>query len=190
MLISLRAHGDSSGERNDVGFSARFDVAAAVRWLVTKDADRAILIHGESLGSSAAIFAAAQMPRQVRGYVLECPYRDLYTAVRNRTDHYLPWPLDWVAYAGLRTVAPVMLPNAARIAPIDYLSGIAQDVPVLFLAGGADEHARPEEAREMAARIAEHCTLLIIPGATHLNLSATDPVLYRNTLLEFLSAVR
>jgi uncharacterized protein len=33
LAISLRAHGDSTGEVNDFGFSARHDVVASVRWL-------------------------------------------------------------------------------------------------------------------------------------------------------------
>src|SRR5690606_19387304 len=32
MLISFRAHGDSTGERNDFGYSAQHDVVAAVEW--------------------------------------------------------------------------------------------------------------------------------------------------------------
>lgn len=33
LLLTVRAHGDSTGDRNDFGFSARREVAAAVAWL-------------------------------------------------------------------------------------------------------------------------------------------------------------
>ncbi len=85
----MRAHGDSSGEFNDIGYSARLDVVAAVEFLERRRPARPILIHGTSLGAAAATFAAEELGHRVHGYVLECPYRDLRTAVWNRAEKAL-----------------------------------------------------------------------------------------------------
>ena len=102
LLISLRAHGDSSGDYHDVGFSARHDVWAAVDFLEARRPGRPVVIMGTSMGAAAAVFAAGTLGRRVQGYILESPYQDLKTAAWNRTDTYLPAVLSQTAYLGLR----------------------------------------------------------------------------------------
>jgi uncharacterized protein len=92
LLVTLRAHGDSTGDRNDFGLGARHDVIAAVEWLREHHPGRDVVVWGQSVGSAAALFAAEQLGRRVRGYILECPYSDLRTAVYNRLHLRLPWP--------------------------------------------------------------------------------------------------
>src|SRR5262249_13022869 len=67
MLISLRGHGDSSGEFNDIGFSARHDVVAAVEYLEHRRPGRRIVLHGTSMGAAAAVFASAELGHRVHG---------------------------------------------------------------------------------------------------------------------------
>lgn len=81
LMLSLRCHGDSTGEFNDFGYSARHDVLAAVDWLSQHHPEKQIVVWGQSLGSAAAIFAAKQLENRVSGYIFECPYQDLHTAV-------------------------------------------------------------------------------------------------------------
>src|SRR5207245_6234762 len=100
------AHGDSSGTYNDLGYSARHDVLAAVAYLEQRRPGRPIIIQGTSLGAAAAIYAASDLGDRISGYILECPYRDVRTAVRNRTTAYLPFLVDRLAYAGLTLAGP------------------------------------------------------------------------------------
>ncbi|MFO0952780.1 MAG: alpha/beta fold hydrolase, partial [Isosphaeraceae bacterium] len=147
LLITLRAHGDSTGSFNDIGLSARLDVVAAVEFLERTRPGRPVVVFGSSLGSAAAAFASEELGPRVSGYILECPYRDLKTAVWNRTREHLPAGLNWLAYQGLVTVAPLVIGDVDRIAPVEAVGGILPGVPVLVLAGGRDPKARPEEAQ-------------------------------------------
>jgi len=54
LAIGLRAHGDSTGEINDFGWSARHDVAAAVEFLRKECPQRPIYVVGRSLGAATA----------------------------------------------------------------------------------------------------------------------------------------
>jgi alpha-beta hydrolase superfamily lysophospholipase len=185
LLVTLRAHGDSTGDRNDFGRSARHDVSAAVGWVEANHPDRAVVVWGQSLGSAAAVFAAADLGPRVSGYILECPYRDLDTAVRNRTRHYLPPVVEAVAYAGLRVTAPLVLPDVRAISPFDAAAGVPAGLPVLVLAGGADRRARPEEARAIADQLGPRAELVVIDGGDHLMLARADPARYRAAVLGF-----
>ena len=53
LLISFRAHGDSTGELNDFGYGGRHDVIAAVRWLRERHPGRPVVLWGRSMGAAA-----------------------------------------------------------------------------------------------------------------------------------------
>jgi alpha-beta hydrolase superfamily lysophospholipase len=186
LLITCRAHGDSTGSTNDVGYSARNDVVAAVRWLQAKDLNRPIVIWGASLGSAAAIFAMPDVGKDVQGLILECPYRDLETAVWQRMQYYLPPVLDRLGYLGIRIAGGIFLPHLHEISPLKGMKMIPVSVPVLILAGGADRRARPSEAEELHEQIASHSRFEIIENADHLKLWETNEVQCRATILKFL----
>jgi alpha-beta hydrolase superfamily lysophospholipase len=189
MLISQRAHGDSTGDINDIGFSARHDVITAVEFLERRRPGRPLIVHGTSMGAAAAVFASRELGRRVSGYILESPYRDLRTAVWNRTENALPPVLDRIAYTGLTLVAPLILPQINQIAPVAAIGGVPADVPVLIIAGGLDRKARPSEARALQERVASHARLLLFETAGHLNFPQIDPQRYERSLREFLRSI-
>jgi alpha-beta hydrolase superfamily lysophospholipase len=186
LLLSARAHGDSSGEVNDFGYSARHDVAAGVEWLHRRSPGKPVVVWGKSLGSAAALFAAADLGERVSGYILECPYRDLYTALRNRTRLYLPAGVEAVVYTGMATVTPLVLTHANAISPLEAAGAVPGTARVLILAGGADTRARPEEAEAIAERLGGRAELVTFEGADHMGLERADPVRYREAVLGLL----
>ena len=186
LLISLRAHGDSTGEFNDIGYGARNDVVAAVDFFERRRPGSPIVILGTSLGGAAALFAAKDLGHRVHGYILESPYQDLKRAVRNRTENELPPILDWLAYRGLLTVAPLVLPHLDQISPLDAIRNIPDDVPILILAGENDISARPDEAQALFDRVQSHAELHVFPKAGHLQMMQTDPARYRRAVLDLI----
>jgi alpha-beta hydrolase superfamily lysophospholipase len=188
LMISTRAHGDSTGEFNDIGFGARHDIVAGVEFLERLRPGRPIVVHGTSMGAAAAVFASKELGARVRGYILESPYRDLRTAVWNRTDEALPPVLDSIAYLGLMAVAPMVLTDLDQIAPVEAIAGVPDDVPVLILAGDRDRMARPDEARALFERVKTHAQLLIFPRSDHLQMRQVDPALYREAVLGLIDA--
>jgi alpha-beta hydrolase superfamily lysophospholipase len=187
LSVTLRAHGDSTGEANDFGLSARHDAIAAVEWLESHRPGAPVVIWGRSLGSAAALFAAAELGPRVSGYVLECPYRDLRTAVRNRLRTRLPWGARHVAFAGLRLTVPLVLPDFDRISPLEASPGVPRETSVLLLAGSADSRAPPDDARAIADRIGPRAELVVIEGGDHLKLAGAEPARYREIVLGFLA---
>ena len=185
LLVSLRAHGDSTGRVNDMGYSARRDVVAAVEFLRRRRPGKPVIILGVSLGAAAAIFAADELGGRVRGYILESPYQDLKTAVRHRTEAYLPPVLDRVAYLGLRIAAPVILPEFEAISTVRAIDRIPADVPVLILSGSDDPLARPAEAFALHDRVRSHGRVEVFQGGRHNDLFAIDPSRYGRMVLDF-----
>ncbi|MCE9545071.1 MAG: alpha/beta fold hydrolase [Planctomycetia bacterium] len=187
LLITLRAHGDSTGDVNDFGYSARHDVLSAVAWWESRHPDRHLIVWGKSLGAAAAVFAAGELGQRVQGYVLECLYQDLHTAVWNRLQMRLHPGLRPIAYAGLCAAAPLVLADSSKISPLSAVTTIPPDIPVLILAGEKDRHALPAESKAICKRIESHAKVAVFTGAEHLQLAATNPVMYRQLVLDFIA---
>jgi alpha-beta hydrolase superfamily lysophospholipase len=190
LMVSLRAHGDSTGRYNDMGYSARHDVVAAVEFLEQCRPGTPIVVHGLSMGAAAAVFAAGELAHRVRAYILESPYQTLKVAVRNRIGNLLPRGLGWIAYVGLLAVSPLVLPHLGKISPVRAVAGIPDDVPVLILAGCEDPVARPDEARAIYDQVRSHGRLILFENAGHMNFPETCLEDYRRAVLEFIDQVK
>ncbi len=164
MPITVRAHGDSEGEVDDLGWSARADVEAAVARLERDRPGRRIVVMGYSLGAAAALYAAGSLGHRVAGYVLVAPYATLEEATRHRTRRMLPRGVEWLAYEALQLGARVWLPDLDRMHPIDAAASV--DVPALLIAGELDDRAPEEEVRRIASRIRD-ARVLVAPNLGH-----------------------
>jgi len=186
---SLRAHGDSSGDANDLGFGAREDVRACVDFLEKREPGVPIVVFGSSLGAAAAIYAAPELGPRIAGYALEAPYRDVRSATRHRLRIYLPPVLDRIAYWGLDLWSRAMLaPDVDALAPIDYLAAIPATTPIVFLCGTDDRSAPLAEVEEMRARCGGRATLAAFAGATHRELADADPGRFRTVLFDLVAS--
>ncbi len=186
LAITLRANGDSEGDATDVGYNARHDVVAAVAYLEQRRPGRPIFVQGTSLGAAAAIYAGGELQTRVSGYILECPFRDIRSAVRNRVSAFLCFPLDNIAYAGLNLVGPIFLPEMERMSPVDRIAEIPATVPLLIMAGGRDNRARPEEVEAIYRRVDSHARLVVFPEASHGEFYLQGGKAYREAVLGFL----
>jgi alpha-beta hydrolase superfamily lysophospholipase len=174
LLVTQRAHGDSTGSYNDFGFSGGSDVIAAVDWLKQRKPDCEVIVWGTSLGAAAALFGAEDLNDKVAGYIFECPYQNLRVATRNRTKVALPPGVEFLAYHTLNLVASLVLPNLNQIAPEDAAAKLLPGVPVLILAGECDRLALPDEARAIADRIGPAAKVVVVPNGSHTNLFRAD----------------
>jgi uncharacterized protein len=187
MAISFRAHGDSTGSIEDFGYSEKEDVIAAVSYLRGRFSDRPVVLVGSSLGSVAALFAAESVDHKVAGYFLESPYRDLRTAVWNRTSAAPP-PFNWIAYEGMALWGRILLPESIDvIRPIEHVADIPSDVPVTFVAARDDWNCKLEEVEDLYHKIESHARLVVIDGAAHGQCSHMRPQEYDAALLELLA---
>ncbi len=81
LVVDLRGHGRSGGEYLGLGWLERFDVAAAIRYLLSQGFEPGkIGIHGTSYGASTAVLATATIPEvgaAVGGLVLDTPFANI-----------------------------------------------------------------------------------------------------------------
>lgn len=159
VAVTLRSHGDAEGGRLDFGRTARLDASCAVDW-VRETHGGPIVVHGVSLGSAAALFAAAELHGKVAGYVFEAPYTNVVDATYNRTSIYLPPVLDRLAGWSLLTVAPWFVPGVNDISPLSAAEGLDPEAPVLILIGERDQYSTPAQMDRYRDALGGRATLV------------------------------
>jgi uncharacterized protein len=83
LMLDLRAHGESEGERVTVGYREARDVRGALSWLERRGFDpEDVVLHGWSLGGAAVVQAAPGTG--VAAVVEEAGYADLPPLLRER----------------------------------------------------------------------------------------------------------
>ena len=147
LLFDFQAHGESQGRNITFGYFESLDARAAFDWLRRKTPTERIGVLGVSLGGAAAILADPALDADAM--VLEAVYATFDKAVENRLvmrvgaiGRYFAPLLTWQVKPRLG-FDPVLLQPAARVARLQ--------VPTLFVAGEADEHATLEEMKTLYA---------------------------------------
>lgn len=190
LAVTLRAHGDSTGEINDIGWSARRDVIAGVDYLKQAYGNRPIAVFGRSMSSAASIFAARELGDQVDGYWLEQPYNSLESAAWRRLNQQLPPVFNSVALMGMKMWSSALLPvSLSEIAPVRCVCDIPEACPLVILSGDADSNLPLEDVNEVFEKVRDRAKLVIFKGAGHIAMPESNPALYERELDEFLAAV-
>jgi fermentation-respiration switch protein FrsA (DUF1100 family) len=152
LAVSYRGYGGSSGSPSEAGLmrdgEALYRAARARGY-----ADRRIVMMGESLGTSLAVFLArAHEPAAV---VLDSAY---LSAVDVAAAHYWMFPARWLLKDRYRA---------------DLAIGDVH-APVLFVHGESDFIVPLESAKKLFERANEPKTFIVVPRAGHLVLDLPD----------------
>ena len=189
LAVTLRAHGDSEGERNDFGFGARQDVRAAVALLEARFSDLPRYVFGQSLGAAAALFAAPEMGDAVEGYLLESPYASLQTAIMNRLHMRLPASVVPAAYAWLTLWSSAFLSGGVpAISPARAAAQVRGEAQFILLAGAEDRRATVQEARRIIESLPPGAQLEVFEHAAHSQLWSQDAERYRAVFKRWLAS--
>ena len=143
MLVDMRAHGESEGAWTGSGWLERRDVVAWCSWIVARTGENAqIIVHGQGMGATAALFAAAEedFPVQVRAIISDSAYTDAWneTALRLGNGFAKPQPtLSLYRYTmeKVKDGYDLSVPNA--------LQAIPSITTPLFILQGEEDNATP-----------------------------------------------
>ena len=182
LMIDLRSHGGSEGDRVTLGYREVFDVLGALSWLEKRgfEPDQVVL-HGWSMGGAAVIQAAPGTG--VAAVVEESAYADLPPLLRERIPEVSGLPALFTP--GIFLVGRLFLgidPWAVR--PVEEAGRLSREgVPLMIIHSRADEVVPFEHARTLAGAYPE-ATFWRLDGYEHVH--AYEHPEYRERLLGFL----
>ena len=190
LLPDQRGHGRSEGDYVGWGYDERLDVLSWVNWIVRKDPEAEILLHGVSMGGATVLMATGGvLPRQVKAAVSDCSYTSIEAEIRHlliSAKEELPFrlPSGLLLYR-LRKTALRRAGFDLRLAsPVEAVG--RSKTPTLFIHGGEDDFVPTSmvDALYQAARCPKD--LLRVPGAGHAASVGTDETLYWLAVAGFL----
>ena len=172
LVFDLRGHGRSGGEHLGLGWLERHDVAAATRFLLSREFEPGkIGIHGTSYGAATTLLATATIPEvaaAVGALVMDTPFANINDAVAGEIQRQtkLPPIVTNALLPGVRFMARRMYSlDFGGMSPEQALGDISRR-PTLLIHGEDDLVTPVEHAMRLSAA-APTAELWILPGRQH-----------------------
>jgi uncharacterized protein len=176
LALDYRGYGASNGEPSLAGM--QLDIDAAMRNLLAhKDVDPdKIIIFGQSLGGSLAIYYAAHSAYRANicAVVIDSAFFDYRQIVKEKlAGLFLTWPFQWLPW----------LTMDDDYSPANAVASISP-LPLLLIHGDQDVVVPTHHSQQLFERAKEPKELWIVPGAGHTQ-SLNDEAV-RKRLVEYL----
>lgn len=186
LLPYLRGHGKSEHHYSTMGWMDRFDIIDWIDYIIEKDPDAKIILHGASMGAVTVMNATGEeLPENVICCIEDCGFTSLWEQYSVQMRDMFKFPPEIL----LNMVNPVV---KARLgfdlkdnSPIEQVK--KSKTPTLFIHGDKDsvvpfwmnyplyQSARCEKER------------LVVEGATHAASGYVYPEIYWDAITKFIS---
>jgi pimeloyl-ACP methyl ester carboxylesterase len=185
LLFDLRNHGDSDRAYTTLGVMESHDVCAARDFLSNEARGRQQILWGVSLGASTSLLAEQRCPGSA-AIISDSSFLSFSETIKHhfRLVFHLPsFPIANMIIGLTRW----RMGFGAQDGDVEAAVAALHDVPILFIAGGADVRMPPELARQLASRATSPAKeLLVVPGAGHGQAFSHDRETYLSTVFRFL----
>jgi len=182
LMIDLRGHGESEGERVTVGYQEVRDVRGALSWLEERGFDpQDVVLHGWSMGGAAVVQAAAGSG--VAAVVEEAAYANLPPLLRARIPEASGLPAFF--NPGILLMGRLFLGiDPWAVCPEEEARQLSREGVPLMIIHSREDEVIPFEHAEAFAAAHPGATFWELEGYGHVA-AHTHPE-YRERLLEFL----
>lgn len=162
-----RAHGESEGNYIGMGYLDQYDVMSWIHYILEKDPEAEIVLHGVSMGASTLMMLSGQenIPDNVKAIIEDCGYtsaRDYLTWKLKQRFHLPAFPIIPIANEAFKLTAGYYMNDASA------LEGVKNSkIPILFIHGTEDQTVPVEEVYKLYEKAACEKQLYIVVGAGH-----------------------
>lgn len=186
LVVDPRAHGESDGKFNTLGFEESKDDIAWVKFLRDEYNMNTVIFHGICIGAAGGMYAitSEDCPDNVKGIVTEGMFANFGESMKNHliernkpVNPVYPMINFWMKhYTG----------HTMNIGPINFIHRL--DKPLLMIHSKEDKYSTPENAQKLFdkcpsnnKRISWH------ERGAHSMLRPTDTELYDNAIKKFIA---
>ena len=187
LLPDLRGFGRSEGNYAGYGWDDRYDIIEWIYWVIKRDPDARILLHGTSMGAATTLMVTGEhLPENVICAISDSSYttvKDQFTNVwKAMPGRTIP---VWMALSVLRFKTRLKTGfDFYKIRPVDAVTRSV--TPTLFIHGSGDKFVDPAMCRKLydnAACQKEYCMVM---DTDHIHAVYDAPDKYWSRIDEFL----
>ncbi|MBQ1272462.1 MAG: alpha/beta fold hydrolase [Clostridia bacterium] len=184
LTIDNRAHGESDGKYNTVGFEEHKDLLNWAKYLRENHHTEQIVFHGICIGSAGSLYALTSdsCPDYIQGIVADGMYPNFRESFRN---HMIELKKPMFGLPFIEWWMKALTGHAMKYGPIDVIDRL--DCPILMLHGTNDLYSLPSEAEKLYAKCGSKQKKLVwFEGGSHSLLRYADAEKYDAAIKEFL----
>ena len=188
LLFDLRNHGESGRAYTTIGIHESRDVCAARKFVEAQAGKRPLILWGVSMGASSAILGARQCP-EFAAIISDSSFLSFRETIAHHVDLFFRLP----SFPFANLIVAITEWRAGFDADEGDVEAAVRkiNVPILYIAGGADRRMPPALAKRLMDSTANPMKeLLVIPGAGHGEAFSKDRQTYLNSVYRFLEHVR
>lgn len=186
LVPDLRCQGESEGDFIGMGWTDHFDCMKWISYILSKDPDAVIVIHGQSMGAATALMITGEetIPDNIAAVVSDCAYTDAYSMFGEKIGewfHLPAFPLVDTACFVLRLRGGYNLKDASAVSAVRN-----SHTPTLFIHGDEDAMISVDMTKQLYQEASCPKELLIVEGAGHAQAQDKAPDTYYGTIKAFL----
>lgn len=182
-LVDFRGSGGSDGNDTTIGVAEALDVAATWEYVRAQWPGQPVVLFGQSMGSAAILRAVAVEGVRPDALVLESPFDQLLSTVKNRfASMELPsFPLAHllVFWGGVQQGF-----NGFQHNPVEYAAHVS--CPTLLLHGAKDVRVTSAQTQAIFDRLGGDKRLEVFDTVGHSSYVAVEPAAWRQRVGAFL----
>ncbi len=185
LTIDPRAHGQSDGKFNTVGFDEHRDLIAWTKYIAQNFGVKTVYYHGICIGAACSLYAltSPDCPPEAAGLIAEGMFPSFYESFKN---HMIE--LKKPIFPALQLVdlwMRLLTGHSMKRGPRDIIQRLEK--PLLMLHSRKDIYSMPNRAEELYALCASRRKKLVwFDRGGHSQLRYTDPEAYDGAIKNFL----
>lgn len=181
----LRCHGESQGDFIGMGWTDRLDIQKWIQYILSRDSQAEIVLHGQSMGGAAALMTAGEdLPEQVKAVISDCAYTSAWDIFRQKLKDWYgigPFPILYETNILFQMRGGYDLVEASALEQVKK-----SRLPILFIHGEADDFVPVSMVYDLYEQAGGPKELLTVPGAGHGLSNYVDPKAYYGKVFSFL----
>lgn len=187
LAVDLRGHGKSKGNYIGMGYHDAKDLIEWLKYIVSKDSECEILVHGVSMGAATVMIASSQeeLPKNVKVIIEDCGYSSALEQFKYQLKKLFnvpSFPILNIANLIVKIKAGYYLNEAC---PIECVKN--SKVPMMFVHGDDDTFVPFYMLDELYEACASEKKKLIIEGASHAHAESENPDKYWGEIDSFVN---
>lgn len=188
LLPDLRGFGKSEGDYIGYGLHDRLDIMEWISFIIKKDPEAKIIIHGMSMGAATTLMTTGEyLPGNVKCAIADSSFttlREQFAATyKSFKGSFVP------TFIALFLARIIIYQRAGyNIDDVNCLGAVGRSTtPTLFIHGDDDTFIDPHMCSRLYEAASCQKGYCIIPGARHIEGVIKDPDKYWNKIDQFLS---